>query len=241
MFDINTFSNKLKQYSEGIPEKYLSENTIKKLYTVCSELEEKSKLFNLTAITDENDFILKHFVDSLTVDKYVKGMKVVDVGTGAGFPGLPWVICNRNNDTSVFLVDSLNKRFNFLYEVIRDINLENAYTVHSRAEEFGCIKKENFDVAVSRAVARLIVLVEYLLPLVKVGGKCICMKGEYSEEEINEAKNAISILGGKISNVEKLLLPNSDINRTIIVIEKIKNTPNKYPRKPGTASKNPIV
>ena len=219
----------------------IDENMVLDLYKYMNLVLEWNKSVNLTAITDENDFILKHFVDSLTVDKYVKGMKVVDVGTGAGFPGLPLAICNRDNDTCVFLVDSLNKRINFLNEVIRDINLDNVYSVHSRAEEFGNIKKESFDVAVSRAVARLNILVEYLLPLVKVGGNCICMKGEYSEEEIDEAKNAIDILGGKISKVEKLVLPNSDINRTIIVIEKIKNTPKKYPRKPGTASKSPIV
>ena len=234
------FKNRINSLLKDI-DLSIDDNMVSDLYRYMNLVLEWNKNINLTAIVDEEDFILKHFVDSLTIDKYVKGKSIVDVGTGAGFPGIPLAIYNRDNNTSVFLVDSLNKRINFLNEVIKEINLENVYTVHSRAEEFGCIKREAFDVAVSRAVARLNVLVEYLLPLVKVGGHCICMKGEYSEEEINEAKNAIDILGGKISKVEKIKLPNSDIDRTIIVIEKIKNTPKKYPRKPGTASKSPIV
>ena len=234
------FKNRINSLLKDI-DLSIDDNMVSDLYRYMNLVLEWNKNINLTAIVDEDDFILKHFVDSLTIDKYVKGKSIVDVGTGAGFPGIPLVICNRDNNTSVFLVDSLNKRINFLNEVIRDINLDNVYAVHSRAEEFGNIKREGFDVAVSRAVARLNILVEYLIPLVKVGGNCICMKGEYSEEEINEAKNAIDTLGGKISKIEKLVLPNSDINRTIIVIEKIKNTPKKYPRKPGTASKSPIV
>jgi len=140
------------------------------------------------------------------------------------------------------LVDSLNKRINFLQEVISEINLSNIKAIHSRAEEFGQNKehREKYDISVSRAVANLSVLVEYLLPLIKVGGKCICMKGSEVEEEITNAKFAIKELGGKIELVDEFCLPGTDIKRNIIVIRKEKETPKKYPRKSGTPSKQPL-
>ena len=138
-------------------------------------------------------------------------------------------------------MDSLNKRINFLNEVIKKIKINNIEAVHGRAEEYANNQREKFDVATSRAVARLVVLVEYLLPFVKVGGKCICMKGSDCDDEIEEAKKAIEILGGSIKKIDKFILPGTDIERTIIIIDKVKNTPNNYPRKAGTPSKLPLV
>ena len=204
-------------------------------------LLEWNEKINLTAITEEDDIILKHFIDSMTILKHIdENRSIVDVGTGAGFPGIPIKIASPS--INVTLVDSLNKRLIFLEEVIKNLNLEKIKTVHSRAEEFGQNKnhREKFDIATSRAVANLSVLVEYLLPLVKVGGKCICMKGSDIEEELQNSKDAIKTLGGQIEKVEEFTLPESDIKRNIIVIKKIKQTPNKYPRKPGVPSKNPL-
>ena len=203
---------------------------------------EWNKMINLTSITDMDEIELKHFIDSLTISKYIKdGEKVVDVGTGAGFPGIPLKI--YNNTLNVTLVDSLNKRIKFLENVIEKLKLSNVVAVHARAEEVGRSNKyrESFDVATSRAVANLSVLVEYLLPLVKVGGKCICMKGSNIEDEINVAKNAIKILGGEIERIDNFELPNSDIKRNIIVINKIKKCDIKYPRKPGEPLKKPLI
>lgn len=204
-------------------------------------LLEWNEKINLTAITEEDDIILKHFVDSLTISKYIKeGKSIVDVGTGAGFPGIPVKIARE--DVNVTLVDSLNKRILFLQEVIEKLQLQNITTLHYRAEEFGQNKKyrENFDIATSRAVANLSTLVEYLLPLVKVGGICICMKGSEIQEELENSKKAIEILGGKIEQVQEFTLPESDIKRNIIIIKKISSTPKKYPRKPGTPAKEPL-
>lgn len=204
-------------------------------------LLEWNQKMNLTAITDEDDIILKHFVDSLTISNYIKaGESIVDVGTGAGFPGIPLKIAR--DDINVTLVDSLNKRILFLNEVIQKLELQKIETLHFRAEEFGQNKKfrESFDVATSRAVANLSTLVEYLLPLVKVGGVCICMKGSEIKDELDNSKRAIQILGGKIERIEEFTLPESDIKRNIVIIRKINKTPQKYPRKPGTPSKEPL-
>lgn len=196
---------------------------------------------NLTAITDKEQIVLKHFVDSLTISNLIKdNSKVVDIGTGAGFPGIPIKIYNET--LNVTLVDSLNKRIMFLDEVIEKLGLQNIRAIHSRAEDFAHIKgeRESYDYAVSRAVANLSVLYEYLLPLIKVGGECICMKGPNIDEELDCSQNALKILGGKIEKIEKLTLPNSDIVRNIIVVKKIKNTDLKYPRKAGIPAKKPL-
>lgn len=219
----------------------LSEIQLKQFYNYMNLLIEWNKKINLTAITEPNEIILKHFVDSLTISKYISdGTRVVDVGTGAGFPGIPLKIYRQ--DIEITLLDSLQKRINFLDEVIRELNLEKIETVHSRVEDFGKDKKyrEKFDIATSRAVANLATLSEYLLPLVKVGGKAISMKGSLIEEELELSKNAIKILGGKVEKVDEFDLPNSDISRNIILINKIKETPNKYPRKAGEPSKKPL-
>ena len=204
-------------------------------------LLEWNKKINLTAITEPNEVILKHFVDSLTISKYIEDdSTLVDVGTGAGFPGIPLKIIRE--DLEITLVDSLNKRINFLKEIIEEIELKNIKAIHSRAEEFGKNVKyrEKFDYATSRAVANLSTLSEYLIPLVKIKGRIISMKGSEVKEELIDSKNAINVLGGKILKVDEFQLPSSDIKRNIIIIEKVKNTPNKYPRKAGTPAKDPI-
>lgn len=219
----------------------LNDKQLENFYDYMNLLIEWNEKINLTAITEPNEIITKHFIDSLTAAKYIEDNKyIVDVGTGAGFPGIPLAI--YNDSFSITLVDSLNKRINFLNEVINQLEIKNVTSIHSRAEEFGKNKqyRENFDIAISRAVARLNVLVEYLLPTIKVGGRCICMKGPDAQEEIKEANQAIKILGGEIEKIEEFNLPDNDIKRTIIVINKIKNTPIKYPRKPGTPAKDPI-
>ena len=219
----------------------LSEIQLKQFYNYINLLIEWNEKINLTAITEPDEVILKHFVDSLTIAKYIPdGTKIVDVGTGAGFPGIPLKIYRQ--DIEITLLDSLQKRINFLNEVIRELNLEKIETVHSRVEDFGKDKmyREKFDIATSRAVANLSTLSEYLLPLVKVGGKVISMKGSLIEEELEHSKNAIKILGGKVEKVDEFDLPNSDISRNIVLINKIKETPNKYPRKAGEPSKKPL-
>ena len=218
----------------------LDDKQSKMFYNYMKLLVEWNENMNLTAITEEDEVILKHFIDSIVISSLIENKsKIIDVGTGAGFPGIPLKIHNDTFD--ITLLDSLNKRIQFLNCVIEKLGLENINTVHSRVEDFAKTSKESFDVAVSRAVARLNVLVEYMLPLVKIGGKCICMKANDMEEEIEEAKKAIKILGGKIEKVEEITLANTDIKRTLIIIRKEKNTPKTYPRKAGIASKNPIV
>jgi 16S rRNA (guanine527-N7)-methyltransferase len=234
------FYEEIKRKGENIDIDFSVEQ-MDKLYRYMEILIEWNEKMNLTAITEPNEIILKHFIDSLTILKEIKtGNKVVDVGTGAGFPGIPLSIMNENIE--MFLVDSLNKRLVFLDNVSRELNLKNISIIHSRAEDFGKDKRyrEQFDIAVSRAVANLSTLSEYLVPLIKIGGKCVCMKASDAEEEINQAKKAINVLGGTIKNIEKFNLPESDIGRTVITIIKEKNTPNKYPRKAGIPSKDPI-
>ena len=204
-------------------------------------LIEWNKKMNLTTIVEPEEIILKHFIDSITILKEIKdNSKLVDVGTGAGFPGIPLSIMNSTIKTT--LVDSLNKRLIFLQEVVEHLGLKNIEIIHARAEDLGQNKKyrESFDVATSRAVANLSTLSEYLIPLVKINGKVISMKAANAQEEINQAKKAIEILGGRIEEIDEFYLPQSDIKRTIIVIDKKKITPNKYPRKAGIPSKEPI-
>lgn len=218
-----------------------NDEQLNKFYNYMNLLLEWNEKINLTAITNPEEIVLKHFIDSLTINKYIeKNKNIVDVGTGAGFPGIPLKIYRP--DVKVTLVDSLNKRIIFLNEVIDNLKLSDIYTVHSRIEDFGKDKKyrEKFDYVTARAVANLSVLSEYLIPITKVNGKCICMKGSEIEEEVNNSKNAINILGGKIEKIEKFNLPNTDISRNLVIINKIRNTPNKYPRKAGIPAKEPL-
>ena len=234
------FKNKMIELSKKINVQ-LNDEQIKKYFDYMALLLDWNEKINLTAITEVDDVILKHFVDSMTVLKYIENEKsIIDVGTGAGFPGIPIAIMKK--DVKITLLDSLNKRINFLNEVCRELKLNNVDTIHGRAEEIGKNKehREKYDIAVSRAVANMSTLSEYLLPLVKIGGKCICMKGSEIEQELEQAKFAIKELGGKIEKVEKFTLPDSDMERNIIIIKKIKETSNKYPRKAGMPSKVPI-
>lgn len=237
--EFTIFSKELKSKAEQI-ELELSEKQIEQFYQYMSLLLEWNEKINLTAITEPKEVILKHFIDSLTIVKQIeKGEKLIDVGTGAGFPGIPISIVRE--DIEITLLDSLNKRVTFLQEVIQILGLKKIRAIHGRVEEFAKNKKEReqYDITTSRAVASLNVLLEYLLPLTKIGGKCICMKGS-NIEEIGEAERAFRVLGGKIEEIEKIILPGTDIMRHNIMVRKIKETPLKYPRKPGMPSKEPI-
>lgn len=234
------FEDKLKEKMKKI-DINLDENQLLKFRKYKDLLLEWNEKINLTSIIDEDEIILKHFIDSAIVKKFVnENEKVADIGTGAGFPGIPLKIINKSQE--VCLIDSLNKRIIFLNEVISTLNLNNICAVHYRAEDIGRKKeyRQKYDVVTSRAVAKLNVLLEYMIPLTKVGGRCICLKGPQIDQELEEAKNCIKILGGKIKKVEKITLPESDIARTIIVIECVKQLPNKYPRKPGTPASSPL-
>ena len=210
----------------------LSEGDIAKFEKYQELLLEWNEKINLTAITDENDIITKHFVDSLYCLKYVKEKdKIIDVGTGAGFPGLPIKIVSC--ETEITLLDSLNKRIVYLNDVIEKLGLEKITAIHGRAEEFA-IKpefREKYDVVTARAVANMKVISEYCIPFIKVGGIFICMKGSDYKEELEEAKSNIETLGGKIKEVEEVILPDSDIKHSLIIIEKVKNTPKGFPRR----------
>ena len=234
------FKMLLFQYAKKL-EIVLSENYIKKFYEYMLLLLEWNEKINLTSITDEKDIVLKHFVDSITICKYIpKNAKLLDVGTGAGFPGIPVKIVR--DDVEVVLLDSLNKRILFLDDVINKLNMKNIRAIHGRAEEFGRNKdfRQCFDVVTSRAVANMAVLSEYLIPFSKLGGKCVIMKGADFEEELNNSKKAIKVLGGKINSVDEFVLPASDMKRTIVVVDKVGDTPKQYPRKAGTPAKKPI-
>lgn len=236
--EFKEFRVKLKEKANEININ-LDDEKKEKFYYYMNLLIEWNEKINLTAITEPDEIILKHFIDSLTIEKYIKDNAVIaDIGTGAGFPGIPLNIVN--SDSKYVLVDSLNKRINFLNEVIEKLELNNIQTIHSRVEDFAKNNREKFDIATSRAVAQLNILLEYLLPLVKIGGICICMKGANIKEEIENSKNALEILGGKIEKIEEITLPGSDIKRNIIIVKKVKNTPNKYPRKAGIPSKEPL-
>ena len=203
-------------------------------------LLEKNKVMNLTAITEEQDVANLHLLDSaamLTMADF-SGKTVVDVGTGAGFPGMPMRIVKK--DFSLTLLDSLNKRIDFLKDCCRDLGFADVNCVHARAEEFAASKRESYDFAVSRAVANLSVLAELALPLVMVGGQFLSMKSVDSEEEISAAKSAIKTLGGKISRVEDYTIPGTDVTHRVVVIEKVSPTPAKYPRAFAKIKKQPL-
>ncbi len=205
-------------------------------------LEWNNKI-NLTAITDEKEIILKHFIDSIsmmTVYKIKDNINVIDVGTGAGFPGVPLkIMCNNINLT---LLDSLNKRIKFLNELVDRLQLENVRCIHSRAEDSGKDKtyRQKYDLCVSRAVANLSVLSEYCLPFVSVGGYFISFKSVNIDNELKEAEQAIKQLGAKLESINTIKIPYSDIEHSIIIIKKIQQTPEQYPRKAGIALKQPI-
>lgn len=230
-------------FNKMLIEKYqkINNNQLEMFYKYMQLLLEWNKKINLTAITEEDEIILKHFVDSLTVLKYInENDKIIDVGTGAGFPGIPIAIMMPN--AKITLLDSLNKRINFLNEVIKELGLKNVETIHARSEDCGkdILYREKFDISIARAVANLSTLSEYLLPFVKLGGKVICMKGSEIDEELKNAEYAIKELGGKFVLKDEFELPDSDIKRNIIIVKKEQYTPKMYPRKAGLPAKEPL-
>lgn len=220
-----------------------SEAQIKGFETYKDLLLEWNEKMNLTAITQVDEVYIKHFVDSATcllTGKFEGEKKIIDVGTGAGFPGLPIKI--MRDDVKLTLLDSLNKRINFLKEVCDNIELEDVEFLHSRAEDAGRNPeyRQKYDISVSRAVANLSTLLEYCTPFVKVGGYFICQKGPSVDQELADAKKAIEVLNVKLIDRIEIKLPFTDINHNILIFEKTKDTPKKYPRQAGKPSKNPI-
>lgn len=206
-------------------------------------LVEKNKVMNLTGITEFQEVLIKHFLDSLACVKAVdisRIKRIMDIGTGAGFPGVPLKIAFPHLEAC--LLDSLKKRVNFLEETFQMLKLENITAIHGRAEEYAKNKqyRETYDLCVSRAVSNLATLSEYCLPYVKTGGYFISYKSGTVQEEVEQAQKAVKILGGKIQDVVYFQLPDSEIQRSLVVIEKIKATPGRYPRKAGTPLKEPL-
>ena len=239
--DIDEFSKEIKEKMNRI-QINIDDRKIEKFYKYMNLLLEWNKKMNLTAIVEPKEVILKHFVDCATILKYIsKEGKVLDVGTGAGFPGIPLKILDERLD--ITLVDSLNKRITFLNNVIDKLGLQNMKVIHARAEDLAVKDeyREKYDILISRAVAPLNTLLEYMLPFVKIDGRCICMKGVNVIEEVNNSKKALDILKGNIISIEEIILPDTDIKRNIIIIRKIDKTPKQYPRKAGKPSKDPII
>jgi 16S rRNA (guanine527-N7)-methyltransferase len=221
-------------YSEEIEEKFIVYRDL---------LKEWNKKINITSIEEDEDIYVKHFIDSLLIlneDNAAENKTIIDVGTGGGFPGLPLKIVNDNY--RITLLDSLRKRIDFLAEVVKALNLKNVELIHGRAEDYGQNKKyrESYDICVSRAVAPLNVLSEYCIPFVKVGGYFAAYKSDNISQEISNSDNAIKKLGGKIKEIKKISIPGTDINRKIVIIEKIEKTNIRYPRKAGKPGKDPI-
>ena len=225
---------------QGLTQMGLPTEGIPSLLQYADLLVEKNKVMNLTAITEPADIATLHFLDSaalLTLTDF-KNKKVADVGTGAGFPGMPLRIVEPS--IRLTLLDSLNKRVDFLKEVCEDLALTNVDCVHARAEEFAAKKRESFDIVTSRAVANLQMLSELCLPLVKVGGYFLSMKAVDSDQELADAKHAIEVLGGQVEKVETYAIPGTDVSHRLIFIKKIKETGKKYPRAFAKIKKNPL-
>lgn len=239
---MSTIMNLLQEQLDmiGIP---IKERQIQQFHMFYEILIEKNKVMNLTGITDKEQVIRKHFVDSILLMKehcFENISTCMDVGTGAGFPGIPLAIMNP--DIRFVLLDSLNKRIQFILEVKDKLGLTNLEAYHGRAEEFGKMPeyREQFDICVSRAVANLSSLSEFCIPFVKPSGYFISYKSQAVEEEMDAAKNAVSLLGGEYEDMISFSLPGTDIFRSFVVIQKIKNTPEKYPRGSGKILKKPL-
>lgn len=221
----------------------LDDEKVEKFLKYMELLKSWNEKINLTAITEDIEIIKKHFLDSISIVKsnlIDDDVSIIDVGTGAGFPGIPIKIIKPG--IRVVLLDSLQKRVNFLNEVIQELNLKGIEAVHSRAEDAARNEKyrEKFDIATARAVASMNILSEYCMPFVRVNGHFIALKGPAVEEEINESRNAIGTLGGKLKSIIETTIPEYDVNHKLIIVEKIKETDKKYPRKPSQIEKKPI-
>lgn len=239
MKDINILIKGLKEINID-----LNETQINQLLTYYDLLIEKNKVMNLTAITDFNEVINKHFIDSLMLNRVCnlnEKLSILDLGTGAGFPGIPLKIAYPNLE--IVLLDSLNKRIKFLDEVIIKLNLSNIKAIHGRAEDYGSDTKyrERFDICVSRAVANLSTLSEYCVPFVKVGGSFISYKSGNIKDELETSKKAIKVLGGSLHKADTFIIPGTDIDRSLVVIRKEKTTSKVYPRSAGKPQREPIM
>lgn len=213
---------------------------IEAFYKYMKEIIEWNDKINVTAITDEKMFIVKHFADSLAINKFAASAKsIIDIGTGGGFPGIPLKIMNK--DKKVTLIDSVNKKLNVIRSITENMDLGELEIIHTRAEELANKKeyREMYDIATTRAVSNFSTILEYMLPFIKVGGYAVCMKGPNYNEELNEAKKAIEILGGKFEKIESLNV-GKELERNIIIIKKVKNTPKNFPRGQGKPLKEPI-
>jgi 16S rRNA (guanine527-N7)-methyltransferase len=235
----------IEQFEANLREKgiTLSEKQLNQFEMYFETLVEWNEKMNLTAITDKAEVYLKHFYDSITASFYfdfTKPFHLCDVGAGAGFPSIPLKIVFPHIEVTI--VDSLNKRISFLNHLANELKLENVHFIHDRAETFGVnpLYRENFDVVTARAVARMSVLSELCLPLVKVGGHFIAMKAAHANDELANGKKAITTLGGRLEEMFTFTLPMEESERNILIIKKAKQTPKKYPRKPGTPGKTPI-
>ena len=235
----------LEKFKNGLQQLHieLSEKQMEQFLQYYEMLVEKNKVMNLTAITEFDEVVEKHFLDSVSLTKQMdlhQPLKVLDLGTGAGFPGIPLKIVFP--ELEITLMDSLNKRVLFLQDVISSLQLQDIEAVHGRAEEAARNKKyrEGFDLCVSRAVANISTLSEYCLPFVKIGGSFISYKSSTIEDELEDGKKGIAILGGKVKDVYKFTLPDSELQRSFVIIQKEKKTPKAYPRKAGTPSKDPL-
>ena len=211
-----------------------------KFYNYMKKVLDWNTKINVTAVRDEESFIIKHFIDSLMINKYIEGkLKVIDIGTGAGFPGIP--IKLYNEDLQITLIDSINKKLNVIRDSIIGLDLNNIDVIHSRAEDLAVKAeyREMFDVSTTRAVSNLSTILEYMMPFIKVGGRAVCMKGPNYQEELENARTAIKLLGGQVEVIENFNI-NTEYERNIIVIKKIKETPKKFPRSGNKPLKEPI-
>lgn len=229
-----------KEIRNTLKEIELTENQIEQFYNYMNGILKWNKSINVTSITDEKMFIVKHFADSLTINRFVEDKKtLIDIGTGAGFPGIPLKIVNK--DLKVTLIDSVNKKLNIIRDITADFNLENLEIIHTRAEDLAndIEYREKYDIATTRAVSNLTTIAEYMLPFVKINGYAICMKGPNIKQELEDSKVAIEVLGGKLEKIESLNVGN-ELERNIILIKKVKSTPKKFPRGKGKPLKEPI-
>ncbi|KOA20302.1 ribosomal RNA small subunit methyltransferase G [Clostridium homopropionicum DSM 5847] len=220
------------------------ENKYNQFMQYMSLLKSWNEKVNLTAIIDDLEIVKKHFIDSIKIFKFEPlkdAVKVIDVGTGGGFPGIPMKIVKP--ELEMVLLDSLKKRINVLESISENIGIKGVTTIHGRAEEYGANPKfrEKFDIVVSRAVANLAVLSEFCLPYAKVGGYFVALKGPSVESEVSESKRAINELGGKLIDLIEVQIENSDLKHNLVIIKKMKNTPKQYPRKAGIVSKKPLL